>query len=52
MRPARDLKGARFAVWKNPENLTERQRSKLSMIQQTNARLYRAYLPRPVAVEL
>jgi transposase len=41
---ARDLKGARFAVWKNPENLTDRQRSKLSMIQQTNARLYRAYL--------
>jgi transposase len=44
MQLARDLKGARFAVWKNPENLTERQRSKLSMIQNTNARLYRAYL--------
>lgn len=41
---ARDLKGARFAVWKNPENLTERQQAKLSMIQRTNARLYRAYL--------
>ena len=41
---ARDLKGARFAIWKNPENLTDRQRSRLSMIQQTNARLYRAYL--------
>lgn len=41
---ARDLKGARFAVWKNPENLTDRQAAKLSMIQATNARLYRAYL--------
>ncbi len=44
MQLARDLKGARFAVWKNPENLTDRQRSKMSMIQKTNARLYRAYL--------
>lgn len=41
---ARELKGARFAVWKNPENLTERQQTKLASIQQTNARLYRAYL--------
>ncbi|HET9117227.1 MAG TPA: transposase, partial [Pseudonocardiaceae bacterium] len=41
---ARDLKGARFAVWKNPENLIDRQRSKLAMIQKTNAKLYRAYL--------
>ncbi len=41
---ARDLKGARFAVWKNPENLTDRQAVKLATIQQTNARLYRAYL--------
>jgi len=41
---ARDLKGARFAVWKNPENLTHRQAAKLATIQQTNARLYRAYL--------
>jgi len=37
-------KGARFAVWKNPENLTDRQQAKLATIQQTNARLYRAYL--------
>ena len=43
-RLARELKGARFAVWKNPENLTDRQATKLAMIQQTNARLYRAYL--------
>ena len=41
---ARDLKGARFAVWKNPQNLTDRQAAKLATIQQTNARLYRAYL--------
>jgi transposase len=41
---ARELKGARFAVWKNPENLTDRQVAKLATIQQTNAHLYRAYL--------
>ncbi|MCC6902723.1 MAG: ISL3 family transposase, partial [Polyangiaceae bacterium] len=41
---ARDLKGARFALWKNPANLTERQQTKLADIQKTNARLYRAYL--------
>jgi transposase len=41
---AKDLKGARFALWKNPENLTDRQAAKLSGIQKTNARLYRAYL--------
>jgi len=41
---ARDLKGARFAVWKNPENLTDRQAAKLATIQRTNTRLYRAYL--------
>lgn len=41
---ARDLKGARFALWKNPEDLTERQQTKLSIIAKTNDRLYRAYL--------
>jgi transposase len=41
---AKDLKGARFALWKNPENLTQRQHAKLADIQQTNKRLYRAYL--------
>jgi transposase len=41
---ARDLKGARFALWKNPEHLTRRQKTKLASIQQTNQRLYRAYL--------
>ena len=41
---AKDLKGARYALWKNPENLTGRQRSKLAEVQHTNRRLYRAYL--------
>jgi len=41
---AKDLKGARFALWKNPERLTGRQKVKLSSIQQTNQPLYRAYL--------
>jgi transposase len=41
---ARDLKGARFALRKNPENLTDRQAAKLSSIKATNKRLYRAYL--------
>jgi transposase len=41
---AKELKGARYALWKNPENLTERQAAKLSDIQNTNRPLYRAYL--------
>jgi transposase len=41
---ARELKGARFALWKNPENLTARQQSKLSDIERLNRPLYRAYL--------
>ena len=41
---AKDLKGARFALWKNPENLTARQQAKLSDVQATNKALYRAYL--------
>ncbi len=41
---ARDLKGARFALWKNPENLTARQQLKLASIAEINKRLYRAYL--------
>ncbi len=44
MELAKDLKGARFAVWKNPENLTDRQQAKLAQIQRTNGPLYRAYL--------
>ncbi|MGC8488948.1 MAG: ISL3 family transposase [Clostridia bacterium] len=41
---ARELKGARFALWKNPEDLTERQRATLAQIANTNRPLYRAYL--------
>jgi transposase len=41
---AKELKGARFALWKNPEHLTRRQKAKLSIIKQTNEPLYRAYL--------
>ena len=41
---AKDLKDARFALWKNPEDLTERQQAKLAAIQATNKPLYRAYL--------
>lgn len=41
---ARDLKGARFALWKNPENLTDRQKVKLREIEQTNKPLFQAYL--------
>jgi transposase len=41
---ARDLKGARYALWKNPEDLTERQEAKLAWVAKINGRLYRAYL--------
>ena len=41
---AKDLKGARFALWKNAEKLTDRQQHKLAWIQRFNAPLYRAYL--------
>lgn len=41
---AKDLKGARFALWKKPENLTERQQAKLAWIQKLNVPIYRAYL--------
>lgn len=41
---ARDLKGARYALWKAPENLTERQQRKLAWVAQVNHQLYRAYL--------
>jgi transposase len=42
--PAQALRRARYALWKNPENLTERQRVKLEWIAKTDPRLYRAYL--------
>lgn len=41
---AKELKGARYALWKNPEDLTQRQAAKLADIARTNRRLYRAYL--------
>lgn len=41
---ARALKRARYALWKNPENLTDRQREKLAWIARTDPRLHRAYL--------
>jgi transposase len=41
---ARALKHARYALWKNPEDLTEHQRAKLDWIATTDPRLYRAYL--------
>ena len=41
---ARALKHARFALWKNPENLTSRQAAKLAWIAKADPRLHRAYL--------
>jgi len=41
---AGDLRGARLALWKNPEDLTANQQARLSWVQRTNAPLYRAYL--------
>jgi transposase len=41
---ARRLKNARYALWKNPDNLTGRQRDKLAWIAKTDPRLHRAYL--------
>ncbi|MBA2324042.1 MAG: transposase, partial [Pseudonocardiales bacterium] len=41
---ARGLKNARYALWKNPENLTDRQTDKLAWIAKTDPRLHRAYL--------
>lgn len=41
---ARALKHSRYALWRNPEDLTEGQREKLAWIAKTDPRLYRAYL--------
>jgi transposase len=38
------IKGARYALWKNPTDLTSRQQAKLADIAATNQPLYRAYL--------
>jgi transposase len=41
---AKWLKGARWALWKAPERLSDRQRTKLVQIERENHDLYRAYL--------
>ena len=41
---AQTLKRSRWALWKNPENLTDKQRIKLSDIEKNNQPLFRAYL--------
>ena len=41
---AETLKRSRYALWKNPENLTKKQKEKLSFIEKANKPLYRAYL--------
>jgi len=41
---ARAYKHSRYALWKNPDNLTDRQRDKLDWIAKTDPRLWRAYL--------
>ena len=41
---AKTIKRSRYALWKNPENLTDRQRAKLDWIAKTDPTLYRAYL--------
>lgn len=41
---AKTLKGARYSLWKNPEDLTTNQQTKLKWIAATDPRLYRAYL--------
>jgi transposase len=41
---ARALKRARWALWKNPDNLTSAQQAKLAWIAANDPRLHRAYL--------
>lgn len=41
---ARLLKGSRFALWKNPENLSNKQHAKLEWIAISEPELHRAYL--------
>jgi transposase len=41
---AKSVKNARFALWKNPENLTTRQAAKLAWIAKAEPKLHRAYL--------
>jgi len=41
---AAQFKKARYALWKNPENLTTHQRHQLEWVEKTDPRLWRAYL--------
>lgn len=41
---AKALKGTRYTLWKNPDNLTENQQAKLAWVAKTDPRLYRGYL--------
>ncbi len=41
---AKDVKGTRFVLLKKPEDLSPSEKLKLSAVQETNQRLYRAYL--------
>jgi len=41
---AKELKDARFALWKNPENRTETQDARLASVAEINEPLFRAYL--------
>ena len=41
---AKQLKNCRYALWKNPQDLTSRQAAKLAWIARHNHQLYRAYL--------
>jgi transposase len=41
---AKALKRSRWALWKNPDDLTSNQTAKLAWIAKTDPRLYRAYL--------
>ena len=41
---ARTIKRSRYALWKNPNNLTDRQRHQLEWIARSDPRLWRAYL--------
>lgn len=41
---AKALKHARYALWKNPENLTSRQQATLAWVAKTDPRSHRAYL--------
>lgn len=41
---SKEVQRARFALWKNPEDLTEHQAATLATIQKANRPLYRAYL--------